>query len=554
MNLVIIPESKNSTDINSDDLLHFALSNVLIGDVVLSGLNKNLCLNGDKNAVIAVPEKWGIKTCPDDSKYISYTEKVPVGAKLVQNSKRNKWLIVSNGRFATKIARELLNKILSDIHTDVLSVNVEPELLGGRERVRLAAQGRLAGFRRLYSDVTEPAPVPGDWPHHIFIKTDVLNRIVPDGNFPQSFSSLLKKIETKAVKVCAINIGGTVMDLETEQGLLDFCRAELAEIQNSRLRIHNSNVIAPDSRLAGKVLLANNVHIGHRAVVIGPTIIGNNVKIGDSAVINSSIIGPEVNIPENHLVLNSVVKGPKYNRENSGQSARYNLSQIYPSILVLNNRTHNKESFRIWPKFSYPGCIKRIADSIAAATVLILFAPVLPIIALVIKLTSRGPVFFRDTRQGLHGREFGCLKFRTMIFGADRMQDKLRNLNEVDGDHYKMEDDPRISPVGRFLRDTHIDEIPQFVNVLLGKMSVVGPRPSPESENTQCPSWRDARLSVRPGITGLWQVCRTRQALKDFQEWIYYDTTYVKDLSLRMDLWICWRTALKMLRNFVRQF
>jgi lipopolysaccharide/colanic/teichoic acid biosynthesis glycosyltransferase len=141
-----------------------------------------------------------------------------------------------------------------------------------------------------------------------------------------------------------------------------------------------------------------------------------------------------------------------------------------------------------------------------------------------------------------------------MIVGADEIQDKMRILNEVDGVHYKIDNDPRISPVGRFLRDTHIDEIPQFFNVLLGTMSVVGPRPSPEFENSHCPSWRDARLSVRPGITGLWQVCRTRQPMKDFQEWIYYDLKYSRDISLKMDLWICLRTIKKLVWNFAGQF
>jgi len=186
--------------------------------------------------------------------------------------------------------------------------------------------------------------------------------------------------------------------------------------------------------------------------------------------------------------------------------------------------------------------------------VLILFAPILPFIALAIKLTSPGPVFFKDKRQGLRGKEFYCLKFRTMAVGADKIQDKLRIVSRVDGPQFKMADDPRVSAVGKFLRDTYIDEIPQFLNVLLGQMSVVGPRPSPESENTLCPSWRDARLSVRPGITGLWQVCRTRQPMKDFQEWIYYDTRYVRNLSLKTDLWICWRTVKKLGKNFLNQF
>jgi lipopolysaccharide/colanic/teichoic acid biosynthesis glycosyltransferase len=149
---------------------------------------------------------------------------------------------------------------------------------------------------------------------------------------------------------------------------------------------------------------------------------------------------------------------------------------------------------------------------------------------------------------------FNCIKFRTMRQGADQMQEKLRFVCEVDGPQFKMADDPRITAVGRFLRETYLDEIPQFYNVLCGQMSVVGPRPSPEFENTLCPSWRDARLSVRPGITGLWQVCRTRAAHKDFQEWIHYDTKYVRDLSPGLDLWICWRTFRRMVANFVDQF
>jgi lipopolysaccharide/colanic/teichoic acid biosynthesis glycosyltransferase len=554
MNLIVIHKKKTSAGSNGNDLLRFALSSELVGNVFLSGLSKNLCLNGDASAVIAIPKKWSFEADTDVSKFISYIGKIPFNSEIIQKSKREPWLIVSNGRFATQINSELLDKTLAGVHADIVAVNVEPQLLGGRERVRLTAKGKVAGFQRLYSDLAEPAPLPADWPHHIFIKTGVLDRVVPDGNLPQSFSALLKRCRPDALKLCTINIGGTVLDLETEEGLLSFCWEKLSKIRNSRLRIHNSNIISPDSRLVGKVLLGKNIHIGPKAVIVGPSIIGDNVRIGNSAVINSSIIGPEVCIPQDQLVQNRVVNGPKYNWENLNIATSNNSKQICCPKLDLNNQQRTNDTFRIWPRFSYARCFKRIADIVTAATVLILFIPVFPIIALVIKFTSRGSVFFKDTRQGLHGREFGCLKFRTMIFGADEMQDKLRSLNEVDGDHYKMEDDPRISRVGGFLRDTHIDEIPQFFNVLLGKMSVVGPRPSPESENTQCPSWRDARLSVRPGITGLWQVCRTRQPFKDFQEWIYYDTKYVRDLSLKMDLWICWQTTKKLLKNFVKQF
>ncbi|MHC4215894.1 MAG: sugar transferase [Planctomycetota bacterium] len=189
-----------------------------------------------------------------------------------------------------------------------------------------------------------------------------------------------------------------------------------------------------------------------------------------------------------------------------------------------------------------------------AVAVLVLFVPIFPIIALAIKLNSPGSVFYKARRQGLGGKEFNCLKFRSMMTSADKIQEKLRVINQVDGPQFKMDNDPRITVVGKFLRNTFIDEIPQFLNVLIGQMSVVGPRPSPRSENLISPAWRDARLSVRPGITGLWQVCRTRRAGCDFQEWIYYDIKYIKNLSLKLDLWICWKTAKKLISNFIDQF
>jgi len=210
--------------------------------------------------------------------------------------------------------------------------------------------------------------------------------------------------------------------------------------------------------------------------------------------------------------------------------------------------------FRNWRKFSYAGGFKRIADVLFAIIVLVLFAPVMPFVALAVKLTSSGPVFYKDKRQGRYGKSFDCFKFRTMRIGSDRIQDKLRVASQVDGPQFKIDNDPRITAVGRFLRNTYIDEIPQFFNVLFGQMSVVGPRPSPEAENTLCPSWRDARLSVRPGITGLWQIYRTRKPEQDFQEWIHYDTKYVIDISFGMDLRICALTMKKLVDSFIGQF
>jgi lipopolysaccharide/colanic/teichoic acid biosynthesis glycosyltransferase len=193
--------------------------------------------------------------------------------------------------------------------------------------------------------------------------------------------------------------------------------------------------------------------------------------------------------------------------------------------------------------------MKRSLDIVVSLILLALSSPVLLIAALLIKATSRGPVFFSHVRQGRGGKEFKCLKFRTMVPGADLQQAALRAKNEVDGPQFKITHDPRLTRVGNFLRRYNIDEIPQFINVVLGDMSLVGPRPSPDRENQLCPAWRRARLSVRPGVTGLWQVLRLRTATSsDFQEWIYYDIEYVRHTGFWLDVLLLAYTPISMFR------
>jgi len=214
----------------------------------------------------------------------------------------------------------------------------------------------------------------------------------------------------------------------------------------------------------------------------------------------------------------------------------------------------NGSAFRRWPLFSYAYLGKRVLDIVGSLVALGLTAIIFPIVAIAIKLNSKGPVFYVHRRQGRHGREFGCMKFRTMVTEAHQLQDVVRAINEVDGPQLKIGEDPRVTLVGSFLRETNLDEIPQFINVLLGHMSLVGPRPSPDEENQMCPSWREARLSVRPGITGLWQVARSRDRTNDFQEWIHYDIEYVRNLSLWLDLVIVVKTLRVLLSGFARLF
>ena len=186
---------------------------------------------------------------------------------------------------------------------------------------------------------------------------------------------------------------------------------------------------------------------------------------------------------------------------------------------------------------------KRGFDILFASLVLLTTWPLYLLIMLAIWLEDGRPFYFTHRRETLRGREFPCIKFRSMRKDADAVKAKLRSENKSDGPQFFMENDPRVTRVGCFLRKTNLDELPQFINVLLGHMSVVGPRPSPRSENQFCPAWREARLSVRPGITGLWQISRTRRQGLDFQEWIRFDVEYVEKGNWRLDLLIILKTC-----------
>ena len=577
MNLIIIHKNKGQKENNGDNLLRFALTHEPLAGLLLDGFGRYLPKSSVQDSltyspakhnftdmIYAIPDEWDIAHdvlrrkdgVPQQfsGAIIRYNENIQITSGIIDRIEREKspesWLAITNGRFATQINSELFRNISSNIRADVVAINADPELLNKGEKIRLTKESKIAGFRRIYSDSMELVPDPYDWPHHLLIKTNTFIKLFKDGVLPESFSSFITKCRSNSFILRTINVGGTVLDLETRDGLLEFYKTELEKTEESYSRYRKTNNIPENSRCVGKVLLCDNIQIGRDVTIIGPTIVCNNAHICQGAVINSSIIGPEVNVPQNRLINNTILKETSHN----GKSPDDGYERTIRSVQDNKIPEETNMTYRNWPKLSYVRSIKRIADCIIALIVLILFAPLMPFIALAIKLSSPGPVFFKDNRQGLHGREFNCLKFRTMIVGAEKIQEKLKFVSHVDGPQFKMVNDPRLSTVGAFLRETYIDEIPQFFNVLLGQMSVVGPRPSPESENTLCPYWRDARLSVRPGITGLWQICRTRVPMKDFQEWILYDTEYVRNLSFKLDMWIYWKTAKKLVDEFINQF
>ncbi len=192
-------------------------------------------------------------------------------------------------------------------------------------------------------------------------------------------------------------------------------------------------------------------------------------------------------------------------------------------------------------------------DRTFALLAIICSLPLYPFIMIAIWLEDGRPFFFAHRRETLGGREFPCLKFRSMRKDAEKIKAQLKALNRADGPQFYIENDPRLTRVGKILRKYNLDEVPQFLNVLVGDMSLVGPRPSPYSENQFCPPWREARLSVRPGVTGLWQVRRTRRAGSDFQEWIKYDIEYVENRTWWLDMVIIWKTIMTILRKGTRQ-
>jgi exopolysaccharide biosynthesis polyprenyl glycosylphosphotransferase len=196
----------------------------------------------------------------------------------------------------------------------------------------------------------------------------------------------------------------------------------------------------------------------------------------------------------------------------------------------------------------WPLILKRILDILCSALLLILLFPLFAIVAALIKITSPGPVFFRQERVGRNKRRFLIYKFRTMVTNAEQMMSQLEKLNEVSGPVFKIKDDPRITAIGKWLRRTSVDELPQFFNVLKGDMSLVGPRPLPMRDYQGFnEDWQRRRFSVRPGITCLWQV-QGRSSIA-FEQWMELDIQYLDEWSLWLDLKILARTIPAVVRG-----
>lgn len=186
--------------------------------------------------------------------------------------------------------------------------------------------------------------------------------------------------------------------------------------------------------------------------------------------------------------------------------------------------------------------IKKIIDIIGAICGLVILSPILFIVMIAIKIESKGPVVFSQDRVGYKGEIFKMYKFRSMVANAEELKENLEKENEMDGPMFKIKEDPRITKVGRFIRKTSIDEIPQLINILKGDMSLVGPRPSLEKEVKEFEPWMVERLEVKPGLTCIWQVSGRNDIC--FEKWMKLDIKYVRERSLVLDIKLILKTIL----------
>ena len=200
------------------------------------------------------------------------------------------------------------------------------------------------------------------------------------------------------------------------------------------------------------------------------------------------------------------------------------------------------------PHNSFALAIKKIMDISVSFLMIVCLSPILAGISIMIKMTSKGPIIFKQSRVGLRGRQFNLYKFRTMILNAEILKKQLESENEMDGPVFKIKDDPRVTRIGTFLRKTGLDELPQLVNVLKGEMSLIGPRPPLPTEIIQYKRWQLRRLSVKPGLSCFWQIKPDRNNIK-FEKWMELDLAYIDNWSLRLDFIILVKTIVTVFKR-----
>ncbi len=433
--------------------------------------------------------------------------------------------------------RALLTRRDSDPRWVSHLVAFEEDHKGGtKEYVWLDGEGRVRTVQRYYDEVT--------WPFITGVAASLMPASVLRGQeLPATpLGELRSRLAARGIPSRDLPLAGNAFDLADEAGLLALSERFVLKATASRgrmdpLLIGNGQVIHMSSRLVGPVVVHPDVLIEENATVLGPALLGAGARIGAGAIVAQSVVGPGCVVPPGERVRHrAFLPGRDGDRVPASPA-------LMPIPVPLPHLSPDDSHAGPTPRARYMR-VKRVVESMMAAAALVLLAPLMAALAALVALDSRGPVLYGHDREGWRGRRFRCLKFRTMYVGAQERERELRAHSQVDGPQFKIDRDPRTTTVGRLLRATSLDELPQLINVVRGEMALVGPRPSPFRENQLCVDWRTGRLSVRPGITGLWQVCRHDRSEGDFHQWIEYDLLYVRHMSPALDLRILLATLL----------
>ena len=313
--------------------------------------------------------------------------------------------------------------------------------------------------------------------------------------------------------------------------------------------VGRGSAVSPMATIHGPVMIGRDCFIGPGVQIIGPTCVGDGCFVEDGVLLRESLLLPGSRVERNSsvegcvLAADTVISPGQTLKEVVAIPESLDIGELDladTDLLIQGVAASAGRYAQSQLRYLLYRAFKRGFDLAVALTGLVALSPLILAVALAIKLTSPGPIFFRQRRCGRHGREFGMVKFRTMVKDAETMQAQLRPLSEVDGPVFKIENDPRSTALGRFLRKYSIDEMPQLWNVLKGEMSLVGPRPLAAREMQFCPAWRDVRLKVRPGITGLWQI--SGRSRSSFHDWIRLDIEYVQEQSTFRDFQILFKT------------
>lgn len=409
-------------------------------------------------------------------------------------------------------------------------VTLASHSIGTQERVELDADGRVRRVQRYYDSVTW-TQTAGTVASLVPVSALAVTA-VPDF---ASLTEFRRALGATGAPARDIPLEGPVVDLNDERMLLRLNEVAARATQDPAPPKPTGGRIAPSARLVGPVILQDQVVIEPEVTIVGPSVIGKGAVVRIGATVAQAVVAAGAIVPSDVVIRQRLFTAATRLAEGARLEpppAALELSVDVPDLV------EEQKPRRIYPT------VKAGVESIIATLSLILLSPLLALLAVLIKLESPGPIFYGDPREAKDGRLFRCYKFRTMRVGADAIQRELMGVNQVDGPQFKMDHDPRVTRLGRYLRAVSLDELPQLINVALCQMSLVGPRPSPFRENQTCVPWREARLSVRPGITGLWQVCRHERAHGDFHQWIYYDMQYVSHMSFWVDVKILVATVL----------